>query len=93
VRFLPQDRILPQVYGPLQDQYPDAGVDVPLHELLRMTVSLSDNVTAGILLRLVGGPKAVNTYIAALPVSGFHLQDSEAGLHREVSAQYQKKLV
>jgi hypothetical protein len=41
----------------------------------------------------VGGPKAVNTYIAALPVSGFHLQDSEAGLHREVSAQYRKKLV
>jgi beta-lactamase class A len=88
VRFLPQDRILPQVYGPLQDQYPDAGVDVPLHELLRMTVSLSDNVTAGILLRLVGGPKAVNTYIAALPVSGFHLQDSEASLHHKVSAQY-----
>ena len=88
MRFLPQDRILPQVYGPLQDQYPDAGVDVPLHELLRMTVSLSDNVAAGILLRLVGGPKAVNTYIAALPVSGFHLQDSEAGLHHDVSAQY-----
>jgi beta-lactamase class A len=88
VRFLPQDRILPHVYSPLQDQYPDAGVDVPLHELLRMTVSLSDNVAADILLRLVGGPKAVNTYIAALRVSGFHLQDSEAGLHHEVSAQY-----
>ena len=88
VRFLPQDRILPHVYSPLQDQYPDAGVDVPLRELLRLTVSLSDNVAADILLRLVGGPQAVNTYIAALGISGFHLQDSEAGLHREVSAQY-----
>src|SRR5216684_6726950 len=88
VRFLSQDRILPQVYSPLQDQYPDAGVDVPLRELLRLSVSLSDNVAADILLRLVGGPKAVNTYIAALPVSGFHLQDSEAGLHHDVSAQY-----
>jgi hypothetical protein len=36
----------------------------------------------------VGGPKAVNTYIAALRISGFHLQDSEAVLHHEVSAQY-----
>ena len=46
VRFLPQDRIVPHVYSPLQDQYPDAGVDVPLHELLRLAVSLSDNAGA-----------------------------------------------
>jgi beta-lactamase class A len=88
VRFLPQDRILPHVYSPLQDKYTNAGVDVPLRELLRLSVSLSDNLAADILLRLVGGPEAVNTYIATLQVSGFHLQDSEAVLHREVSAQY-----
>src|SRR6202142_4255389 len=88
VRFLPQDRILPHVYSPLQDKYPDGGVDVPLRELLRLTVSVSDNVAADILLRLVGGPKAVNTYVAALGVSGFHLENSEAELHRDVSAQY-----
>ena len=88
VRFLPQDRILPHVYSPLQDQYPDAGVDVPLRELLRLTVSLSDNVAADILLRLMGGPKAVNTFLAVLGIGGFLLQDSEAVLHREVSAQY-----
>jgi beta-lactamase class A len=88
VRFLPQDRILPHVYSPLQDRYPGAGVDVPLRELLRLTVSLSDNVAADILLRLLGGPKAVNTYINALRIGGFHLQDNEAVLHHEVSAQY-----
>jgi beta-lactamase class A len=88
VRFLPQDRILPHVYSPLQDQYPDAGVDVPLRELLRLDVALSDNVAADILLRLVDGPKAVNTYVAELGIGGFHLQDSEAGLHHEVSVQY-----
>jgi beta-lactamase class A len=88
VRFLPQDRILPHVYSPLQNQYPDAGVDVPLRELLRLSVSLSDNVAADILLRLVNGPETVNTYIAALRISGFHLQDSEAVLHHEVPAQY-----
>jgi beta-lactamase class A len=87
VRFLPQDRI-PRAYSPLQDQHPNGGVDVPLRELLRLDVSLSDNVAADILLRLVGGPEVVNTYVAALGVSGFHLQDSEAVLHHEVSAQY-----
>lgn len=88
VRFLPEDRILPHVYSPLQDKYPEAGIDVPLQELLRLAVSLSDNVAADILLRLAGGPKAVNTYIAALKIRGFHLQDNEAVLHHEVSAQY-----
>jgi beta-lactamase class A len=88
VRFLPQDRILPHVYSPLQDLYPSAGVGVPMRELLRLTVSLSDNVAADILLRLLGGPKVVNKYMAALRISGFHLQDNEAALHREVSVQY-----
>lgn len=88
VRFLPEDRILPHAYSPLQEKYPEAGIDVPLQELLRLAVSLSDNVAADILLRLAGGPKAVNTYIAALKINGFHLQDSEAVLHHEVSAQY-----
>jgi beta-lactamase class A len=88
VRFLPQDRILPHAYSPLQDEYPGAGVDVPLQELLRLSVSLSDNVAADILLRLVGGPEEVNTYIASLGIRGFHLQDNEAVLHRAVSAQY-----
>ena len=88
VRFLPEDRILPHVYSPLQAKYPEAAVDVPLQELLRLAVSLSDNVAADILLRLAGGPKAVNTYIAALKIHGFHLQDNEAVLHHEVSAQY-----
>src|ERR1700733_1544620 len=88
VRFLPQDRILPHVYSPLQDKYPNADVDVPLRELLRLTVSLSDNVAADILLRVVGGPEVVNAYIAALGINGFHLQDSEVVLHQEMSAQY-----
>jgi len=43
---------------------------------------------ADILLRLVGGPDPVNAYIASLQVSGFHLQDSEAVLHHEMTAQY-----
>jgi beta-lactamase class A len=53
-----------------------------------LDVSVSDNVAADILLRLVGGPTVVNAYIAGLGVSGFHLEDSEAVLHREESAQY-----
>ena len=87
IRFLREDRI-PHAYSPLQDKYPEAGVDVPLRELLQMTVSLSDNVAADILLRIAHGPDAVGDYIASFGVKGFHLQDGERALHQEVSVQY-----
>ena len=88
IRFLPEDLILPKPYSPLQDKYPNAGVDVPLRTLLQMTVSLSDNTAADILLRLAGGTKVVNEYIASLGITGFHLEDGERALHREVALQY-----
>jgi beta-lactamase class A len=88
IRFRPEDRILPKPYSPLQDKYPNAGVDVPLRTLLQMTVSLSDNTAADILLRLAGGPKVVGEYIASLGVTGFNLRDGERALHREMPLQY-----
>ena len=88
IRFLPADLILSKPYSPLQDKYPNAGVDVPLRMLLQMTVSLSDNTAADILLRLAGGTKVVNEYIASLGITGFHLEDTERALHREVALQY-----
>src|SRR5579871_5710293 len=48
IRFEAGDRILPHAYSPLWDKYPDANVDVPLRELMRLAVSLSDNVAADI---------------------------------------------
>ena len=88
VRFRPEDLILPKPYSPLQDKYPNAGVDVPLRTLLEMTVSLSDNTAADILLRLASGPEAVNAYIDSLGITGFHLRDGERSLHRDKSLQY-----
>jgi beta-lactamase class A len=88
IRFQPEDLILPRPYSPLQEKYPDAGVDVPLQTLLELTVSLSDNTAADILLRLAGGPEAVDEYIASLGITGFHLRDGERVLHRDSAAQY-----
>lgn len=88
IRFLASDRILPHAYSPLQEKYPAAGVDLPLGELLRLAVSLSDNVAADIVLRTIGGPSAVVTDLKTIGISGFHLEDDEAALHRDVAAQY-----
>ena len=88
VRFLPTDRILPHTHSPLQDKYPEANVDVPLRELLGLAVSQSDNVAADIVLRTIGGPAIVNSYMDSIGVTGFHLEDGEDGLARDLAAQY-----
>jgi beta-lactamase class A len=88
IRFRAEDRILPHTVSPLQDRYPNAEVDVPLRELLRLAVSESDNVAADVLLRVLGGPAAVERYIRSLGIRGFRLQDGEAALHRDHMLQY-----
>jgi beta-lactamase class A len=88
IRFLASDRILPHTHSPLQDKYPNAEVDVPLRELLRLAVSESDNVAADIVLRVIGGPEMVNGYTKSIGVTGFHLEDDERGLSLDVATQY-----
>jgi beta-lactamase class A len=49
-------------------------------------VSLSDNAAADVVLRTIGGPTVVDAFFEAS--GGFHLEDNEAGLHRDRTAQY-----
>ncbi len=87
VRFLPQD-IIPHSYSPLQDRYPNANVDLPLREFIRLAVAHSDNGAEEVLLRIIGGPSVVQSYIHSLGISAFQLLDSERDLDRDESLQY-----
>ncbi len=88
VRFLASDRILPNTHSELQKKYPQGGVDVSVQDLMNLAITDSDNVAADILLRAVGGPRAVNDYIVSLGVTGFHLENGEDGLASGVQVQF-----
>ena len=88
VRFLPTD-IIPGSYSPLTDRYPRANIDVTLRELVRLAVGQSDNGAEEVLIRLVGGPPVVQSYIHSLGISAFHLVYSERDLDRDENLQYQ----
>jgi len=88
VRFLPTD-IIPGSYSPLTDRYPKANVDVTLRELVRLAIGQSDNGAEEVLIRLVGGPPAVQSYMRSIGISAFHLLYSERDLDRDESLQYQ----
>ena len=88
VHFAASDRFEMRTLSPLQDRYPQGEVAVPIRELTRLTIVESDNVASELLLKLVGGPRVVNDYIASLNVKGFHLLDGELSLHRNPDLQY-----
>lgn len=87
VRFLPSDRY-PGSYSPLQDAHPDANFDVPLRELMRLSVALSDNIATDILLRLIGGPPTVQRSLDQLGWPAIHVRDTERAMHDDTNLQY-----
>ena len=52
---------LPDFYSPIKDKYPN-GTTLTIAEILKYTVSQSDNVGCEILLSLVGGPAKVEDF-------------------------------
>jgi len=88
VRFLPSD-IIPESYSPLTDRYPKADVDVTLREVIQLAVGVSDNGAEEILVRLVGGPLAVENYMHSLGISAIQVRYSERDLDRDEDLQYQ----
>lgn len=60
--------LTPDIWSPIREEYPD-GTVLTLAEIISYTVSQSDNVGCDILLGLVGGPAAVESYFKGLGVA------------------------
>lgn len=58
-----KSELLPGLYSPIREKYPD-GVTLTIAEILEYTVSKSDNAGCDALLRLLGGPQAIENYFA-----------------------------
>ena len=86
VRFLKSDRSV--THSPLQDEFPEADVEVPLRKLIKLSVEESDNSATDIELRLIGGPEVLQQYLDSLGFVAIHQQDSEHTLHGDQKLQY-----
>lgn len=80
--------LLPNTWSPLRDKYPNANVEVSLEEVLRYTVTHSDNNGCDILFRLLKGPKKVHDYIQRLGVKEIAIKHNEEEMHKEWNAQF-----
>ncbi len=78
----------PDTFNPLRDRYPLGNVDLTLSELLRFTVSQSDNNGCDMLFRMLGGTKTVDAYVRGLGVSAVAIAATKIGMPRQHDLQF-----
>lgn len=85
---LDKSNLLENTWSPLRDKYPNGGVEVPLSEILELTVAKSDNNGCDIMLKLLGGTKTVQQFMDSKGVKGFQIKYNEAEMHKDWNVQY-----
>ena len=78
----------PNTWSPLQKKYPEGDIDVTIEDLLKYTVSQSDNNGCDILFKLVGGPAKVDEYVKSLGVTEINIVATEEEMSKGWEVQY-----
>jgi beta-lactamase class A len=86
--FINKNDLLPDTWSPLREKYPDGNVSLSLSEILKYTVSQSDNNGCDILLKLIGGTKTVNNYIHQIGISDVSIMATEKEMHKSWDVQF-----
>jgi beta-lactamase class A len=73
----------PNTYSPLRDTRPEGSFKISISELLRYTVTLSDNNACDILIHYLGGPAAIQDYLTRTGISGITIVATENTMHQQ----------
>ncbi len=74
-------------HSPIRDRHPN-GASVTLEELLRYALAESDGTASDVLMRLAGGPAAVQAYLTELGIKDMIVLDTEQTFTQDNTAQY-----
>jgi beta-lactamase class A/beta-lactamase class A VEB len=83
-----RNNLLPGLYSPIRDKYPE-GATLTIAEILEPTISSSDNVGCDALLRLLGGPQAVEKYFLNNKFKDISIKINEEVMQNNWDLQFQ----
>lgn len=83
--YISKEDMIQNTYSPMRDRYPHGNIYLPISELLRYTLQLSDNIACDVLFRLIGGPSTADKYIRSLCVNDFSITANEDDMHRDLT--------
>lgn len=76
-RFIKKEDLHEGTWSPIRDEYPNGNMYLTLDQLLRYTVSHSDNNGCDILLELIGGTEVVQKFINKQGIKDFVIKANE----------------
>ena len=85
---LKKSDLLPTLYSPMREAYPNGEVDLPLATIIRYMVADSDNSACDYLLRLLGGPQRADAFIQQLGIREVAIRTTEAVQQAQWAVQY-----
>jgi len=74
--------------SPLRDKNPNGG-EFTIRELIRLALVESDGTASDVLMRIAGGPTAVQDYLTQIGIRDMNLVNSEKELGRDWQTQYE----
>lgn len=82
-----KNELAPDTWSPIREKFPN-GTTLTLAEILKYTVSQSDNTGCDILFTLVGGTKTVNDYFQINRFKDISIVATEAEMHKDWEVQF-----
>ena len=86
--FVSKTDMIPNLYSPMREKYPEGNMNLPLSKIIKFTVSQSDNVGCDLLFKLIGGTEKANEFIHKIGVKEVAILDSEVRIQNDWSLQY-----
>jgi len=79
--------LLPGMSGPIRDKYPH-GTTLTIAQIIEFTIEQSDNSGCDLLLKLVGGPSAVEKFLHENNFNNISIKTGEAEMQKDGNAQF-----
>lgn len=86
--FVSKADMIPNLYSPMREKYPEGNINLPLSEIIKYTVSQSDNSGCDLLFKLIGGTEKANEYIHEIGIKEVAILDPEVRIQSDWSLQY-----
>ncbi|TAF28419.1 MAG: class A beta-lactamase, subclass A2 [Runella slithyformis] len=86
--FVTESDMKTDLYSPLRDKYPKGNLNVSLRDLVRYSVSESDNVACDLLFGLLGGPEKVQQYLQQMGIKEVSVANIEVQIQKDWETQF-----
>lgn len=86
--FISKKAVSNDLYSPIREKYPKGNIFLSLSDVLKPTVSESDNVGCDVLLALIGGPKVVENYLKKIGMKDLKIVYNEEDMQQVWERQY-----